>query len=86
RSEIMNASNNDYWVGLLGLALDVHPDRPRMRDWMGDWMDRMEFLEPWGRICAGPRVRTIHPVLHSWPEKVPSSHYHLGSLSVGYLA
>ena len=33
-----------------------------MQDWMGDWMDRMEFLEPGGRIYAGPRVRSTHPV------------------------
>ncbi len=41
--------------------------RPRMHDRMGDWMNRMEFLEPWRRIYAGPRVRSAHPVLHSRP-------------------
>ena len=30
-------------------------------------MNRMEFLEPWRRIYAGPRVRSAHPVLHSRP-------------------
>ena len=37
---------------------------------MGDWMDRMEFLEPWGRICTGPRVKSTHPILHSRPDVI----------------
>ncbi len=45
---------------------DLHGG-PRMHDRMGDWMNRMEFLEPWRRIYAGPRVRSAHPVLHSRP-------------------
>ena len=31
-------------------------------------MDRMEFLEPCGRIYAGRRVRSTHPVPHSRPD------------------
>ncbi len=34
-----------------------------MQDWMGDWMDMMEFLEPWGRIYAGPGVKSTHPAI-----------------------
>ncbi len=46
----------------------LHTSRPRMQDWMGDWMDRMEFLEPRGRIYTGPRIRATQPVLHSRPD------------------
>ena len=36
-----------------GPPASVHaalPGEPRMRDWMGDWMDRMEFFEPWAPL------------------------------------
>ena len=55
------------WLFSVDRIYELFQERPRMQDWMGDWMDRMEFLEPWGRIYAGPGVRSTHPVLHSRP-------------------